>query len=135
MKLMILVLNWEQPQKTLECLASLRQADLRGGEILVIDNGSRDDSVAVLRAADPSLRLIALPENLGYAGGNNVGLRLALEEGADRVLVLNNDTTVDRPLPGVPDGGARLAAGGRRGLRRGRIAPTGRRCSTSPTRR
>ena len=41
MKLVILVLNWEQPQKTLACLASLRQADLRGGEIVVIDNGVR----------------------------------------------------------------------------------------------
>ncbi len=94
MKLVILVLNWGQPQATLACLASLRQAELCGGEIVVIDNGSRDGSADILRAADPTLRLVALPENLGYAGGNNVGLRLALEEGADRILVLNNDTTV-----------------------------------------
>lgn len=94
MKLVILVLNWEQPRKTLECLASLYRADLCGAEIIVIDNGSRDDSLAVLRAAQPPLRLLTLPQNEGYAGGNNVGLRLALEEGADRILVLNNDTIV-----------------------------------------
>jgi GT2 family glycosyltransferase len=94
MKLVILVLNWGQPQATLACLASLRRAELCGGEIVVIDNGSGDGSADILRAADPALRLITLPENLGYAGGNNVGLRLALEEGADRILVLNNDTTV-----------------------------------------
>ena len=94
MKLAILVLNWSQPQSTLDCLASLRRADLCGGEIIVIDNGSRDGSVETLRAADPSLRILALPENQGYAGGNNAGLRLAMAEGAERVLVLNNDTLV-----------------------------------------
>jgi hypothetical protein len=94
MKLAILVLNWNQAQATLACLESLRRADLCGGEIIVIDNGSRDGSVDALRAANPTLRILALPANVGYAGGNNAGLRLALEEGAERVLVLNNDTTV-----------------------------------------
>jgi len=93
-KLIILVLNWNQRDATLACLESLRRAELRGAEIIVIDNGSRDGSVEALRAALPEQRLIALPENLGYAGGNNVGLRLALAEGADLVLILNNDTLV-----------------------------------------
>jgi len=118
MKLTILVLNWKQPLATLECLASLRQADLCGGEIVVIDNGSDDGSIDMLRAADSSLRLIALPENLGYAGGNNAGLRLALDEGADRILVLNNDTTVSpdflatlmRALDDSPEAAAVCAA-------------------------
>ena len=94
MKLAILVLNWNQPQATRACLESLRRADLCGGEIIVIDNGSRDDALAALRAAEPTLRILALSENRGYAGGNNAGLRLALAEGAERVLVLNNDTLV-----------------------------------------
>lgn len=118
MKLAILILNWEQPRATLACLASLRRADLCGGEIIVIDNGSRDDSLAVLRAAEPALRLLTLPENQGYAGGNNAGLRLALEEGAERILVLNNDTTVEpdflaalmRALDETPKAAAACAA-------------------------
>lgn len=94
MKLAILVLNWNQPAATCACLESLRRADLCGAEIILIDNGSRDGSAEIFRALDPPPRLLALPENLGYAGGNNAGLRLALAEGAERVLVLNNDTLV-----------------------------------------
>ena len=94
MKLVILVLNWNQGAATVACLDTLHRAELLGAEIIVIDNGSRDGSIETLRAAYPAQRLIALPENLGYAGGNNAGLRVALAEGADLVLVLNNDTLV-----------------------------------------
>jgi GT2 family glycosyltransferase len=118
MKLVILVLNWNRCAATRECLASLRQAELGGAEIIVIDNGSHDGSVDTLRAAEPDVRLLALPENRGYAGGNNAGLRVALDEGAERILVLNNDTTVAadflpalmRALDETPRAGAVCAA-------------------------
>jgi GT2 family glycosyltransferase len=66
--------------------------------VLVVDNGSSDDSVAAIRVAIPGLTLIELGRNLGYAGGNNVGIKLALDQAADFVLVLNNDTTVSPDL-------------------------------------
>ncbi|MEO8601001.1 MAG: glycosyltransferase family 2 protein [bacterium] len=94
MKIRIIVLNWNQRDATLACLRSLAAADLQGAEILVVDNGSRDGSVDAVRAAWPEQRVLALPENRGYAGGNNAGLHAALDEGADLVLLLNNDTTV-----------------------------------------
>ena len=94
MKIAIVVLNWNQREATLACLDSLARADLQGAELWVVDNGSRDGSVEALRARLPADRLITLPENRGYAGGNNAGMRAALDAGAEAILLLNNDTTV-----------------------------------------
>src|SRR2546427_12210458 len=90
----IVVLNWSRGAETIACLESLAAADLGGAAILVVDNGSHDGSVAAIRARYPDLQIIALPENRGYAGGNNAGMRAALEAGAEAVLLLNNDTRV-----------------------------------------
>ncbi len=90
----IVVLNWNRKEETLACVESLMSAELGGARILVVDNGSRDGSVEALRARFPDLPLIALAENRGYAGGNNVGLGAALRGGAQAVLLLNNDTRV-----------------------------------------
>ena len=90
----IVVLSWNRAAETVACLESLRQADLGGASVLLVDNGSRDGSVETIRRLFPELRVIALPENRGYAGGNNAGIRAALEAGAEGVLLLNNDTCV-----------------------------------------
>lgn len=90
----IVVLSWNGRACTLECVESLLAADLSGARILVVDNGSTDDSVAALRARFPAVPVLALPENRGYAGGNNVGMRAALADGTGAVLLLNNDTEV-----------------------------------------
>jgi GT2 family glycosyltransferase len=90
----IVVLNWNGRDVTLKCLESLAAADLGGARVTVVDNGSRDDSVEAIRARFPDVPVIALPENRGYAGGNNAGIRDALERGARAVLLLNNDTQV-----------------------------------------
>ncbi|HJQ85830.1 MAG TPA: glycosyltransferase family 2 protein [Candidatus Binatia bacterium] len=93
-RITIVVLNWNLREETLACLASLRRAELRGAAVMVVDNGSRDGSVEAIRAAYPDVQVVALPENRGYAGGNNAGIRAALEAGAEGVLLLNNDTEV-----------------------------------------
>jgi len=90
----IVVLNWNRPAETIACLESLAAADLAGATTLVVDNGSTDGSVEAIRRRFPDVRVIALPENHGYAGGNNAGIRAALDAGADGVLLLNNDTRV-----------------------------------------
>src|SRR5207302_10036612 len=79
---------------TVACVESRAAAKLGGAAILVVDNGSRDGSVATIRARFPALPIIELPENRGYAGGNNAGMRAALDAGAGAVLLLNNDTVV-----------------------------------------
>jgi hypothetical protein len=93
----IVVLNWNRPQDTLECVASLRKLDYPAYHILVVDNGSTDESVSLLRAL-PDIDLLVNEQNLGFGAGNNRGIQYALERGADYVLLLNNDTTVSPPL-------------------------------------
>jgi GT2 family glycosyltransferase len=93
-KVAVIVLNWNGRDDTLACLASLGQLDYPVYEVIVVDNGSGDDSVAAIRAAYPQVTLIETGDNLGYVGGNNVGLEHARTIGADYALLLNNDTEV-----------------------------------------
>jgi GT2 family glycosyltransferase len=67
-------------------------------EIVILDNGSSDGSVEFLGKEFPHVHLIDNKENLGYAAGNNVGIQYALQQGADYVFLLNNDTIVDKHL-------------------------------------
>src|SRR5688572_29133447 len=93
-KVAIIVLNWNGLKDTLACLASLAQLDYPNTVLIVVDNGSTDNSVPTLQAAYPQVVLIATGENLGYVGGNNRGLEYARQVGADYALLLNNDTEV-----------------------------------------
>jgi len=110
----IIVLNWNNRGVTLECLESLERAELNGASILVVDNGSTDGSADAVRARFPGVRVLPLPENRGYAGGNNAGIVDALAYGTGAVLLLNNDTQVAAdflaPLLGVFNRYSRAAA-------------------------
>lgn len=94
-KIAIIVLNWNGKKDTLECLSSLQKISYPDYEVIVIDNGSHDDSVLAIERAFPSIEVIKTHENLGFAEGNNVGIRHALAKGADLFFLLNNDTVVD----------------------------------------
>lgn len=91
----LVVLNWNNAADTLQCLASLERLTYPNYEIIVVDNGSTDDSVSQIRAAYLGVQLLETGANLGYAGGNNVGIRYALESGAEFVCILNNDILVE----------------------------------------
>ena len=90
----IVLLNWNGYEDTLECIRSLRRMEYRNWHAVIVDNGSSDGSVEHLRRACPEVSVLETHRNLGFAAGNNVGIRFALENGADYVFVLNNDTTV-----------------------------------------
>jgi len=94
-KVFIIILNWNGLKDTLECLDSVFKLDYVNFEVIVVDNGSTDNSVEVIRQTYPQVILIENRENLGYAGGNNIGIRYALKHGADYVWLLNNDTIVN----------------------------------------
>lgn len=91
----VVVLNWNGWQDTVACVESCLRADYPRLRLLLVDNGSTDGSERILRDRLPGLEFLQTGENLGFTGGNNAGIRRALEEGADFVLLLNNDTTVD----------------------------------------
>jgi GT2 family glycosyltransferase len=90
----VIVVNWNRPQDTLECLESVWSSTYAQCGIIVVDNGSTDDSVERLRNTNRPLILLENVENLGFSGGNNRGMQYALERGADYVLLLNNDTVI-----------------------------------------
>lgn len=86
------ILNTNRKDDTLACLASLASSTYARNHIIVLDNASSDGSVEAVTSGFPQAEVVHLRENLGYAGNNNVGIVLALERGAEWVLVLNEDT-------------------------------------------
>lgn len=86
------IVNWNGWRDTLDCLASLRGQTYQNLQTVVVDNGSIDDSVEKIRNTCPEVQVIETGKNLGFPTGCNVGIRAALEAGADLVWLLNNDT-------------------------------------------
>jgi GT2 family glycosyltransferase len=101
-RLVAVVLNWNGGEDTPKALASLR-----GVEVICVDNGSTDGSDDAVEREFPEVALIRTGANLGFAGGNNLGIRRALERGADWVLLMNNDAEME---PGLPEALERAAA-------------------------
>lgn len=99
-KISIILLNWNGKKDTLECISSLQKVVYPNFQTIVVDNGSKDDSVAVFRKAYPYMPILETGANLGFAGGNNVGIEWALKHHAEWILLLNNDTVAD---PGFLD--------------------------------
>ncbi|HEX2905692.1 MAG TPA: glycosyltransferase family 2 protein, partial [Phototrophicaceae bacterium] len=90
----IIVLNYNGREDTLACLRSLEHLTYPNTDIIVVDNQSADGTVAAVRQAHPNITIIETGANLGFTGGNNVGIRHALEHNADYIMLLNNDTVV-----------------------------------------
>lgn len=94
----VVVLNWNGAEVIRECLDSLLAMDYPNFKVAVVDNASTDGSPDEIAGAYLQVELIRLDENLMYAGGNNVGIEIALDKGADAVLLVNNDTVAERAL-------------------------------------
>ena len=94
-KVGIVISNYNGWQDTLVCLDSLQKQTYKDFEIILLDDASPNDSVAQLQDKLPA-NTVFLPQeqNLGFAAVNNVGMRRALADGCDYVLLLNNDTAV-----------------------------------------
>ena len=90
----IIILNYNGREDTLACLRSMEHLTYPNVQVIVVDNGSTDGSVEAFRAQHPRFTLIETGANLGFTGGNNVGIRHAQEQGADYIMLLNNDTVV-----------------------------------------
>ena len=92
----VIVLNWNGKDLTIECLESLKQVNYLNFNILVVDNGSTDGSVELLKEKFPEVSILVLEKNLGYASGNNRGFASLEPDPPEFVIFLNNDTIVDK---------------------------------------
>lgn len=93
-KVSIIILNWNGKRDTIECLESLKHMTYPNYDILIVDNGSTDESAKCFGERYPSIEVIENGKNMGFAGGINVGIRKAIERGMDYVLLLNNDVVL-----------------------------------------
>ncbi len=96
----ILVVTYNSAADVEACFGSLAAARLGGAEVIAVDNGSADGTPALVREKFPWVTVVETGANLGFAGGNDVGIRRALEGGAEWIYLLNPDTDVD---PGFLD--------------------------------
>ena len=96
----VVILNWNGVSDTLECLASLDRQQLKNIILtkVVVDNASKDNSVAIIAKKFPHIVLLQNESNIGFSAGNNKGIKYALSSGADYIMILNNDTITDANL-------------------------------------
>ena len=90
----IVLLNYNSIKHTRECIESLLRLDYRNFQIIVVDNHSKD-AIDDISNSYENIVLIKNKANLGFAGGNNIGIKYALNHGADYIMLLNNDTVVE----------------------------------------
>lgn len=91
----VIILNFKLKEATLQCIKSVQQSSFPDLKIVVVDNNSGDDLEEAL-PKDKNLTFIQTEANLGYTGGNNIGIRKALDLGADYVWILNPDMEVSK---------------------------------------
>lgn len=108
MLISIIILNWNRKKDTVECLHSLKNISLMGKkaeiELIVVDNASTDNSQHEIKKTLQDIKkstgwnceLLENHKNLGFAAGNNVGIKHAINHGADYMLILNNDTVAEK---------------------------------------
>jgi len=90
------VLNWNGADNTIECLTALKKCTYANLTVVLVDNASSDDSIPKIKRFHPDVLLLESKVNLGFSGGNNIGIRYALARDADYIWLLNNDT---KPAP------------------------------------
>lgn len=92
-KISIIILNYNEPELTVRCLKSLEKVSYKEYEIILVDNGSREDITKFVSTKTKNIKIIKNKDNLGYAEGNNVGYKQAK---GDLILFLNNDAIVEK---------------------------------------
>jgi len=110
MKVAAIVLNWCDPEVTIQCVETLRASFPAVSAVHVVDNASPDGSYGILKNRLPDCDVFRNNVNSGYTGGNNVGLVRAFDSGCDAALILNNDVIV-RFSDHFPEWVSRVVAG------------------------
>lgn len=95
-ELSIILINYKRVDDTIACIESLYHSTYNNFDIILVDNGSNDGSVEILKNKFPNIIIIANQYNFGFSEGNNIGLRTALKNNYKYFLLLNNDTIVEK---------------------------------------
>ena len=93
-----IIVHWKNFDDTIECLLSLFDVDYSNFKVILLNNGSSDFNKEYVQIAFPDVLILTSKKNLGFSAGNNLGITRALEDGADLVLLLNNDTVISKDL-------------------------------------
>lgn len=91
----IILVNYNGYKDTIECVNSLKKVNYKNYRIVIVDNASSNNSLGILKQKINDCIIIESKENLGFAGGNNLGIKYALDHNADYIMFLNNDTLVN----------------------------------------
>src|SRR5215203_1246099 len=94
----IIILNWNGLNDTSECLAAIKKLTYPNVHVQVIDNASKNGEAEIIEQRFPEVEVLKQTENLGFCGGCNAGMKKALAENADFVMLLNNDAIVSPNL-------------------------------------
>lgn len=94
----IVIVNWNRPDLTITCIQSVLKSIKTSNQvqIIVVDNNSTDNSVQLLKKLRIPFKLIQNKINLGWAGGNNMGIKYALQNKINYILLLNNDVVLEK---------------------------------------
>lgn len=105
MRVFVIIVNWNGLRDTILCLKSLHALDRKktDASVVIVDNGSTDNSAVILAKAYPWATVVPLEKNEGYTGGNNAGIQYALQKHADFIWLLNNDAYADKHALSILD--------------------------------
>lgn len=92
-KIATIIVNYNGIRDTIECIKSIH-----GSDVIVIDNASKKNELEMIKAMFPYIITIQCKKNLGFSGGNNLGIRYALDHGYTHIMLLNNDTEIDKNM-------------------------------------
>lgn len=97
-KVGIVLVNYNGELFQEECLKSIRSSTYKNYEIIIVDNGSTDKSISKVKKVFNNLIILETGENNGVAKGNNIGIKKAIEIGCEYILLLNNDTEIEKDM-------------------------------------
>lgn len=92
----IVLVNYNTYRETIECVNSLKKIQYRRYKIIIVENGSNNNSIEELKKEANDCIIIESKKNLGFAGANNLAIKYSVQQNADYVLLLNNDTLVEK---------------------------------------
>ena len=99
-KVLVVFVNYNGMKDTVEAIQSVENSNYQA-DIIVVDNASLLNEAELLKEQFPKIQIIRSLENLGFSGGNNLGIKYGLENGYDYIILLNNDTVIDSEMIGT----------------------------------